>query len=84
MESFVCGLDGTLVDSAELLRDVGNNVLVELGLPLMETDEARSYIGNGAQVFLEKMLRAHKARSRMLSGSNPPLHGSSNIDPLSS
>jgi phosphoglycolate phosphatase len=56
--SIVFDLDGTQVDSAELLRDVGNEVLVELNLPLMVTDEARSYIGNGAQVFLEKMLCA--------------------------
>jgi phosphoglycolate phosphatase len=56
--SIVFDLDGTLVDSAELLRDVGNKVLVELDLPLMVTDEARLYIGNGAQAFLEKMLRA--------------------------
>lgn len=61
LASIVFDLDGTLVDSAELLSDVGNAVLEELHLPLMDVDEARSYIGNGAQVFLEKSLRARKA-----------------------
>jgi phosphoglycolate phosphatase len=56
--SIAFDLDGTLVDSAELLRDVGNRLLADLNLQPMATDEARSYIGNGAQVFLQKMLHA--------------------------
>ena len=61
MASVIFDLDGTLVDSAEVLRDVGNMVLAELGLVLMDTNEARGYIGNGAQVFVEKMLEARDA-----------------------
>jgi phosphoglycolate phosphatase len=61
LASIVFDLDGTLVDSAKLLSDVGNAVLDELHLPLMDADEARSYIGNGPQVFLEKTLQARKA-----------------------
>ena len=61
MSTVIFDLDGTLVDSAEVLRDVGNTVLAERGLTLMETDEARSYIGNGARVFVTKMLTARDA-----------------------
>ena len=61
MSAVIFDLDGTLVDSAEVLRDVGNTVLAERGLTLMETDEARSYIGNGARVFVTKMLTARDA-----------------------
>ena len=61
MATVIFDLDGTLVDSAEVLRDVGNMVLAELGLVLMDTNEARGYIGNGAQVFVEKMLEARDA-----------------------
>ena len=61
MSTVIFDLDGTLVDSAEVLRDVGNTVLAERGLTLMETDKARSYIGNGARVFVTKMLTARDA-----------------------
>ena len=61
MTSIIFDLDGTLVDSAEVLRDVGNTLLAELGLAPMTTDEARGYIGNGATVFVEKMLGARDA-----------------------
>ena len=61
MSTVIFDLDGTLVDSAEVLRDVGNTVLAERGLTLMETNEARSYIGNGARVFVTKMLTARDA-----------------------
>ncbi len=61
MTSIIFDLDGTLVDSAVVLRDVGNTLLSELGLRPMTTEEARRYIGNGAKVFVEKMLGARDA-----------------------
>ena len=64
MTSIIFDLDGTLVDSAMVLRDVGNSLLSELGLRPMTTEEARRYIGNGAKVFVEKMLSARDALDR--------------------
>ena len=61
MTSIVFDLDGTLVDSANLLKTVANQTLADLGLPAMTVDEARGYIGNGARVFLEKTLVARSA-----------------------
>ena len=57
-----------MVDSAVVLRDVGNTLLSELGLRPMTTEEARRYIGNGAKVFVEKMLGLRRARSRNFAG----------------
>ncbi|MEC7301263.1 MAG: phosphoglycolate phosphatase [Pseudomonadota bacterium] len=61
MSTVIFDLDGTLVDSADVLCGGGNTVLAERGLTLMETDEARSYIGNGARAFVTKMLTARDA-----------------------
>ena len=58
MASLIFDLDGTLVDSAELLKDVGNTILDELELPRLSVEESRRYIGNGARAYLERALRA--------------------------
>ena len=44
MSTVIFDLDGTLVDSAEVLRDVGNTVLAERGLTLMEDRTKRAAI----------------------------------------
>ncbi|MEZ5750587.1 MAG: phosphoglycolate phosphatase [Paracoccaceae bacterium] len=51
-------LDGTLIDSAPDIHAAGNAVLESEGLPTLGFDEARSFIGNGARVFIERMERA--------------------------
>lgn len=51
-------LDGTLIHSAPDIHAAGNAVLESEGLPPIPYDQARSFIGNGARVFLERMERA--------------------------
>lgn len=54
----VFDLDGTLIDSAPDIHAAGNAVLEAEGLAQISYDQARSFIGNGARVFLERMERA--------------------------
>lgn len=58
MKAIVFDLDGTLIDSAPDLQAAGNQVLAAEGLPQMTPEHARSFIGNGAGVFVERMLAA--------------------------
>ena len=61
MKSVIFDLDGTLVDSVAAICDVANILLDELSLPAMSVEEARQYIGNGAEVFLQRTLNARTA-----------------------
>lgn len=61
MTAVVFDLDGTLIDSAGAVCDVANALMDELGLPSLDFGEARSYVGNGAGVFLENALKARGA-----------------------
>lgn len=54
-------LDGTLIDSAPAIQKVGTLMLAELGLPALTLEETRSYIGNGARVFVQRALAARGA-----------------------
>ncbi len=54
----VFDLDGTLIDSAPDIHAAGNAVLEAEGLPPIPYDQARSFIGNGARLFIERMERA--------------------------
>ncbi|MFN4098617.1 MAG: phosphoglycolate phosphatase [Pararhodobacter sp.] len=54
----VFDLDGTLIDSAPDIHAAGNLVLAAEGLAPVSYDQARSFIGNGARVFIERMERA--------------------------
>lgn len=56
MRAIVFDLDGTLIDSAPDLMTAGNRALAAEGLGLMTLAQARSFIGNGAAVFVERML----------------------------
>ncbi|WP_299006319.1 phosphoglycolate phosphatase [uncultured Shewanella sp.] len=49
-------LDGTLVDSALDLTVAVQDSLVELGLPLCSEAQVRSWIGNGAEVLMQRAL----------------------------
>ncbi len=54
----VFDLDGTLIDSAPDIHAAGNAVLAAEGLPGVTPEQARSFIGNGARVFVERLERA--------------------------
>lgn len=58
-------LDGTLIDSAPDIHAAGNAVLSAEGLPPVTEEQSRSFIGNGARVFVERLERAG-------SGANDP------------
>lgn len=58
MRAVVFDLDGTLVDSVAAIADVGNSLMLELGLAALSVEEARGYIGNGAAKFVERALAA--------------------------
>jgi len=54
----VFDLDGTLIDSAPDIHAAGNAVLAAEGLPPVTADQSRSFIGNGARVYVERLERA--------------------------
>lgn len=54
----VFDLDGTLIDSAPDIHAAGNATLAAEGLPPVTPEQARSFIGNGARVFVERLERA--------------------------
>lgn len=58
MPSIVFDLDGTLIDSAPDLQKIANDLLEPDGFAPISVDETRSFIGNGARIFVEKMCRA--------------------------
>lgn len=58
MKAVVFDLDGTLIDSASDLRHIANLVLAQEGAAPVTLADARSYIGNGAAVFVRRMMAA--------------------------
>jgi phosphoglycolate phosphatase len=54
----VFDLDGTLIDSAPDIHAAGNATLAAEGLAPVTAAQARSFIGNGARVFVERLERA--------------------------
>jgi phosphoglycolate phosphatase len=55
-------LDGTLIDSAPDIHRVANEVLALEGLAAISFAQARSFIGNGVPVFVERALAAQGAQ----------------------
>jgi phosphoglycolate phosphatase len=51
-------LDGTLIDSAPDIHAAGNEVLLSERLAPVTEEQSRSFIGNGARVFVERLERA--------------------------
>lgn len=51
-------LDGTLIDSAPDIHAAGLAVLAAEGLPPVTPEQSRSFIGNGARIFVERLERA--------------------------
>lgn len=59
--ALIFDLDGTLIDSAPTIMAAGNLLLAERDLPPLSLPEAKSYIGNGAKVFIQKALATRGA-----------------------
>lgn len=58
MTPIVFDLDGTLIDSAPDIHAGANGLLADEGHAPLTVDEARSFVGNGAAVFVTKMRAA--------------------------
>ena len=58
LKSLVFDLDGTLIDSAPDLHRAANVVLRSEGLPEITFEQARSFIGKGASVLIERVVEA--------------------------
>ena len=56
----VFDLDGTLVDSAPDICDVGSTVLARRGVAGLTLEETRRFIGEGAAVFVRRMIEARE------------------------
>lgn len=54
----VFDLDGTLIDSAPDIHAAANAVLAAEGLAPLGPQQTRSFVGNGAPVFIERMMTA--------------------------
>ena len=55
MAAIIFDLDGTLIDAAPDICATANTVLAEEGAAPISLDETKSFIGNGALVFVERM-----------------------------
>lgn len=49
-------LDGTLFDTVPEMCEAANQVLAELGLPLVAESDARDYVGDGLPRFMKRVL----------------------------
>ncbi|WP_133405545.1 phosphoglycolate phosphatase [Parashewanella tropica] len=56
-------LDGTLVDSVPDLAAAVNGMMMELNLELTSEDQVRSWVGNGAEVLVQRALKWSTAES---------------------
>ncbi len=56
--AIVFDLDGTLIDSAPDLHAIANRVLASNGAQPINLPQARDFIGNGAGVFVSRMMAA--------------------------
>jgi phosphoglycolate phosphatase len=54
----VFDLDGTLIDSAPDIHAAGTAVLAAEGFAPVTPEQSRSFIGNGARVYVERLQRA--------------------------
>ncbi|MBO6560630.1 MAG: phosphoglycolate phosphatase [Nisaea sp.] len=56
LSAIVFDLDGTLIDSVPDLQAAGNMLLAERGLDPIDLATARSFVGDGGQVFVRRAL----------------------------
>ena len=61
--SIIFDLDGTLIDSAKDIQWVANKALSEIGVTPISYQEAVSFIGEGAPLFVKKMIKARSIES---------------------
>ena len=61
--NIVFDLDGTLIDSAPDIQAVANKVLGSQGVAGISLEETRRFIGEGAAVFVRKMMAAREMDS---------------------
>ncbi len=57
-KAVIFDLDGTLIDSAPDVHAAANTVMMPQGIAPFSLQEARSFVGHGALVFIERCLRA--------------------------
>ena len=58
LSAIVFDLDGTLIDSVPDLHAAGNMLLAEQGLAPINRATARSFVGDGARVYIKRFLNA--------------------------
>ena len=61
--SVVFDLDGTLIDSAKDIQWVANTALSKIGVAPISYEEAVSFIGEGAPLFVKKMIAARSVET---------------------
>ena len=61
--SIIFDLDGTLIDSAKDIQWVANTALSEIGVAPISYEEAVSFIGEGAPLFVKKMIAARSVET---------------------
>ncbi len=57
-DAVVFDLDGTLIDSAEAVKKIAARFLAEHNALPLTIDEVRGFVGNGGDVFAQRMLRS--------------------------
>ena len=60
LKAVLCDLDGTLVDSAEDIRDALNQLLAELRRDPVGADEIKTMIGDGVGKLIERALASRR------------------------
>ena len=70
--SIIFDLDGTLVDSAKDIQWVANTALSEIGVAPISYEEAVSFIGEGAPLFVKQMIAARSVKTCLLYTSPSP------------
>jgi phosphoglycolate phosphatase len=58
VKAAVFDLDGTLIDSAADIHAAGNAVLAVEGLPPVTLEQSHSFVGNGAGVYIQRLIAA--------------------------
>ncbi len=61
--SIIFDLDGTLIDSAKDIQWVANTALSKIGVAPINYEEAVSFIGEGAPLFVKKMISARSVKT---------------------
>ena len=63
IKACVFDLDGTLLDTLTTIAYYGNLALNKFGMESIETDKYKYFVGNGAKILVERMLREKNSYS---------------------